>query len=302
MKYLLIILLSLPRLIFAQDLFDELDKNVKPTKNFALATFKSTRVINGHSVETMAKNHLDFRISHRFGKINDGAYNFFGLDQASMRIGLEYGITDKLMAGLGRSTTDKTFDYFLKYKVTRQSSGKNAFPVSITALAAADAISLSTSPQFRFYNNLERWSYVGQILIARKFGERLSLQLSPTAIHRNKVDNPDLTNDTFLAGVGGRIKLTKRTSFNGDYFYRLPISTEPGYSPTAANYNSFSVGFDIETGGHVFQLHATNSLGMTERMFLTQTAGQWLKGDIHYGFNISRTFSFEKEKKRPAKN
>ena len=295
MKKFLILIFICVRFGYGQDLFDELDKNVKPSKSFATATFKSTRIINGHSNETMAKNHLDFRISHRFGKVNDGAYNFFGLDQASMRIGLEYGLTDKLMVGLGRSTSQKTFDSFVKYKILRQAKGPLSSPISLTALGAWDAISLSTSPQFRFYNNQERWTYTSQLLIARKFNERISLQLSPTYVHRNKVEASTDPNDIFLLGIGGRTKITKRTTFNAEYFYRLPLSLESGLVPNPNNYNSLSIGFDIETGGHVFQLHFTNSLGMVERQFLTQTAGQWTKGDIHYGFNISRTFSFDKK-------
>lgn len=279
----------------AQDLLDELDKTVKPKKSYSTATFKSTRVINGHSIETISKNHLDFRISHRFGRLNDGAYNFYGLDQATMRIGLEYGLTDMLMVGIGRSTSQKTFDYFAKYKVLRQAKGGS--PISVTAFGSVDAISLSTSPQFRFYDNLDRLTYTGQLLIARKFGERLSLQLTPTFIHRNKVESETEPNDIMAVGIGGRVKISKRTSLNAEYFYRLPMSLEAGISTNPNYYNSLSLGFDIETGGHVFQLHFTNSLGMVERQFIAQTEGNWAKGDVHYGFNISRTFSFDKKKK-----
>lgn len=293
MKKFLIILILGGFNLNAQDLLDEIDKNVKQTKNYATATFKSTRVINGHSNETMARNHLDFRIAHRFGKLNDGPYNLFGLDQATMRIGLEYGLTDKLMIGLGRSTSQKTYDTFAKYKILRQA--KKASPIGLTALVAWDAVSLSTSPQFKYYNNLERFTYVGQLLISRKMSEKLSLIISPTYVHRNKVETILDPNDLFLVGAGGRLKITKRTTLNAEYFYRVPVSLEPGLLPSSTNYNSLSLGFDIETGGHVFQLHFTNSLGMVERQFLTQTVGQWNKGDIHYGFNISRTFSFDKK-------
>ncbi|WP_337042239.1 DUF5777 family beta-barrel protein [Emticicia sp. 17c] len=290
-------LVSIQLTAVAQSLLDELDKTVKPKKTYSTATFKSTRIINGHSVETIAKNHLDFRISHRFGMLNEGAYNFFGLDAATMRMGLEYGITDKLMIGVGRSTSQKTFDYFAKYKLLRQSSGPGGMPVSITALAAADAITLSSSPQLTFYSNVERFTYVGQLLIARKFNERLSLQISPTYIHSNRVEASSVPNDVVAIGIGGRIKISKRTSFNAEYFYRVPLNLPTGNIQNSPYYNSLSLGFDIETGGHVFQLHFTNSLGMIERQFITQTEGQWLKGDIHYGFNISRTFSFDKKRK-----
>lgn len=297
-KIIWIIFLEIISLTAAgQDLLDELDKTVKPRKNYSTATFKSTRIINGHSVETVAKNHLDLRISHRFGMLNEGAYNFFGLDAATMRLGLEYGLTDNLMIGIGRSTSQKTFDYFAKYKLLRQASGPGGMPLSVTALVSADAISLSTSPQLTFYNNVERFTYVGQLLIARKFNERLSLQISPTYLHSNRVETSSVPNDVVAIGIGGRIKISKRTSFNAEYFYRVPLSFQSGTIQNSPYYNSLSMGFDIETGGHVFQLHFTNSLGMIERQFITQTEGQWRKGDIHYGFNISRTFSFDKKRK-----
>ena len=281
-----------------QDLLDELDKNIEVPKQFSIATFKSTRVINGHSVETMAKKHLDFRIAHRFGTLGNGAYELWGLDNATMRISLEYGLTDRLMVGVSRSSLQKTYDYLVKYKLVRQSTQKGS-PVSITAIALADAITLESSPSFLFYRNIERFSYVGQLLIARKMNENLSLQLSPTLLHRNSVEDLGEANTWAVLGVSGRMKLTKRTSINGEYFYRVPL--ENGrigvISPTSLYRNSLSIGFDIETGGHVFQLHFTNSVGMVERQFLVQTDGRWLKGDVHYGFNISRTFSFDKKNK-----
>jgi hypothetical protein len=294
----LFFLLLLSNASIGQDLLDELDKNIEVPKQFSIATFKSTRVINGHSVETMAKKHLDFRIAHRFGTLGNGAYELWGLDNATMRISLEYGLTDRLMVGVSRSSLQKTYDYLVKYKLVRQSTQKGS-PVSITAIALADAITLESSPSFLFYRNIERFSYVGQLLIARKMNENLSLQLSPTLLHRNSVEDLGEANTWAVLGVSGRMKLTKRTSINGEYFYRVPL--ENGrigvISPTSLYRNSLSIGFDIETGGHVFQLHFTNSVGMVERQFLVQTDGRWLKGDVHYGFNISRTFSFDKKNK-----
>mgnify|MGYP006193374625 FL=1 len=294
----LFFLLLLSNASIGQDLLDELDKNIEVPKQFSIATFKSTRVINGHSVETMAKKHLDFRIAHRFGTLGNGAYELWGLDNATMRISLEYGLTDRLMVGVSRSSLQKTYDYLVKYKLVRQSTQKGS-PVSITAIALADAITLESSPSFLFYRNIERFSYVGQLLIARKMNENLSLQLSPTLLHRNSVEDVGEANTWAVLGVSGRMKLTKRTSINGEYFYRVPL--ENGrigvISPTSLYRNSLSIGFDIETGGHVFQLHFTNSVGMVERQFLVQTDGRWLKGDVHYGFNISRTFSFDKKNK-----
>lgn len=290
--------LLLSHVSIGQDLLDELDKEIEVPKQFSVATFKATRVINGHSVETMAKNHLDFRIAHRFGTLGNGAYELWGLDNATMRISLEYGLTDRLMVGVSRSSLQKTYDYLIKYKLVRQSSQKGS-PVSITAVALADAITLETSPSFVFYRNIERFSYVGQLLIARKFTENLSLQLSPTLLHRNSVEDLGEANTWAILGVSGRMKLNKRTSINAEYFYRAPlVNGRIGQiSPNSLYHNSLSIGFDIDTGGHVFQLHFTNSVGMVERQFLVQTGGQWLKGDVHYGFNISRTFSFDKKNK-----
>jgi hypothetical protein len=239
-------------------------------------------------VETVGKNNLDFIISHRFDRVNRGFEEFFGLDAATNRLGLEYGINDRLMLGIGRSSFQKTFDYFAKYKLIRQTSGAANVPVSVSLLSGYMIRTQNTSPQLSSNN---RSSYTAQILIARKFSESLSLQLSPTLIHRNR---PDIFTDnkTVLAtGIGGRMKLTKRTSVNGEYNYVLPNQIDDSYT------NNLSFSFDLETGGHVFQLLFTNSFGMTERQFITETNGSWGSGDIHFGFNISRTFSFGKEKK-----
>jgi hypothetical protein len=292
------------------DPLDILNKNTKPSTTIATATFKSTRIINGQSVETIAKKHLDFRIAHRFGALNTGAYNYFGLDQATMRMSFEYGLTNDLMLGVGRSSTQKTFDYFGKYKLLKQSSGAKTMPVSVTLFASLAAVSLSSNSENSasspsYANNVERWTYCSQILIARKITDALSLQISPTYLHRNKVfriNSSDASevlepNDIFAVGFGGRYKINKRTSINAEYFYRLP-SFNSQYELNANYHNSLSVGVDIETGGHVFQLHFTNSLGMIEKQFIAENTETWTNGGIHWGFNLSRTFSFDKETKK----
>ena len=278
------------------DLMDELEKNQTPTTNFASATFKTTRIVSGHSVETVAAKHLDFRISHRFGAVNSGYEELFGLDQSQIRFGLEYGVTDKLTIGLGRNSYQKTYDYYAKYKLLRQSTGKTTIPFTVSLLGAAFTNTMATQPSAQFYNNLERQTYCGQILIARKFGERVSLQLSPSILHRNKTENIDDANTLYSLGMGGRFKLTKRTSLNVEYFY-TPTTLGDVTQRNAQYTNALSIGFDIETGGHVFQLHFTNSKGMSEKYLIGQTTGKWSAGDIFYGFNISRVFSFEKSSK-----
>lgn len=268
---------------------DELKASDKNKTTYITSTFKTTRLIDGHSVENTAPGVLDVKISHRFGTIggaNGGAYNFFGLDNAAMRLGFDYGITNTLMIGVGRSTSLKTFDAFFKWKILRQSTGKRKMPVTVSYLPTIGLISFRDTATYKFFSS--RINFTHQILIGRKFTEGLSLQLMPTVIHRNyPVDKGP--NDVYAIGIGGRQKLSKRTSFNVEYYYQIPKYRVPGST------NVLSMGFDIETGGHVFQLHVTNSSSMTESNFITGNKGSWSKGDILFGFNISRVFNVAKK-------
>lgn len=277
------------------DLFKLLDQESKQVDSnrtdYASATFKTTRLINGHTVENTAKGILDFKISHRFGAFSSGSYEAWGLDNATMRIGLDYGLSDRLMIGIGRSTFEKQYDGFFKYKLLRQSKGKRNMPVTVSFLSSimlktarpdADAVNKD------YYSN--KLYFTQQLLIGRKFSDNTSLQLMPTMLHFNRV--PDgYSNDIYALGFGGRQKVSKRISINAEYYYVLPQYQLPN------THNSLSLGVDIETGGHVFQLHFTNSTGMTERTFIAETTDQWSKGDIHFGFNISRVFNLHKKKK-----
>jgi len=284
----------IPFTVFAQDdLMDLLEEDAKPEINFTTATFKSTRVMNGHSVEKMPPGQLDFRISHRFGTINSGAYEFFGLDQSNVHFGLEYGILDWLMVGIGRGTYEKTFDGFLKFTLLRQSSGAMVMPVSVSFLSTIAATSVKWADTNRDNYFSSRLSYVNQVLIARKISQSFSIQLVPSYVHRNLVFTELDPNDLFAIGAGGRMKLTKRISLNAEYYYMINPKT---YMSTDI-FNPLSLGIDIETGGHVFQLIFTNSLAMIEKGFIGETTGSWGKGDIHFGFNISRVFTLKKQEK-----
>ena len=282
----MIVLCSIPAK--SQDLDALLDKELKPETTYATATFKSTRIVNGHSVERMKKNQLEFRVSHRFGQLNEGSYNLWGLDQGTIHLALEYGLTDWLEVGIGRSTYEKTFDGFGKVSLLRQSSGAKNMPIQLSYLLSTEVISLKQTPE-KYVDFASRMSFVQQILIARKINESLSLQLTPTYIHRNLVPTELDKNDLFACGIGGRYKLSKRVALNVEYFY---VYRANGSSLPITYFNPLSVGIDIETGGHVFQIMLTNSQAMREGGFIGKTTGSWSDGGIHLGFNISRVFSF----------
>ncbi|GGF29456.1 DUF5777 family beta-barrel protein [Echinicola rosea] len=275
---------------YGQDsLLDQLEEEASPIEDLTYGTFKGTRLINGQTVETRGAGNLDFIISHRFGRVNSGAYNFFGLDDANTRLGLEYAFTDDLTVGIGRNSFQKVYDGFVKYRLLKQQQGKKQIPVTMTWYSN---MSVNTFKRPELPMSFERrLAYANQLLIARKFSEGLSLQLMPSYVHQNLVPTAMDRNDLFALGVGGRLKLTPRTSLNMEYYYRVNPNDD-GY------YNALAIGFDIETGGHVFQLQLTNAQSMTETGFIPTTTGNFWDGDIHFGFNISRSFQLKDKSKK----
>lgn len=281
--------------LYAQnDLLEMLDSAVKPVRVPVDATFKSTRVINCHSIERMQAGDLEFHVSHRFGLINSGFKKFFGLDESSSYISLEYGITDWLEAGLGRATVDAYFNGFIKLSPVRQSKGKLAMPVSASIYLGAMTTTMDYPDPQWVVDAVHRRSYVAQVLVARKFSPWLSLQLSPTFVHRNMVATPQDPNDLFALGIGGRIKFTKRAAVSAEYFLVKGRALMTG----APRYNPLSIGFDIETGSHVFQIFVSNSIHILENGFIGETTRTWTKRELHVGFNISRVFTVVKKKKK----
>jgi hypothetical protein len=249
--------------------------------------FKATQLINLPTVEGPAKRSLQFLIMHRFGKLNEGAYELFGLDNASIRFGLDYGITDKLSVGIGRNSLDKNFDGSIKYRILQQKVKRMPVAVSVYAVASHYTLKIDDKP---YLNSRYRTSYTTQLLVARKFTSNLSFQLVPSWIHFNMVPTAADKNDVFALSAGGRMKFTKRMSINLEYNYLLPdqlLSTD--YD------QSLSLGIDIETGGHVFQLVFSNSQGMISPYYNTKTIGNWSNGDIYFGFNVSRIFNFKRK-------
>ncbi len=274
------------------DMLNE-DKGAKKNEEVT-STFKATRIVNTSTVENLAAGVLDFRILHRFGRVSEGFENAFGFDNATTRIGLDYGVTKWLMVGMGHNTLHKTNDGFLKLKLLSQKTTGMPVTLSYYGGMAINGEKPPVLPLGSDYLFTHRLSYAHQLLIARKFSHRLSLQLMPTIIHQNLIDSTKNDNMTMALGAGGRIKVSKRIAITAEYYYR--INNTDMLSSGTKTYNSLSVGADIETGGHVFQLFFSNSLPIYEAGLLTQTTDTWDKGQLHFGFNISRVFTVVKPK------
>lgn len=256
---------------------------------YATSAFKTSRIINLHSNEKVAPGALEFRIEHRFGSVNNGFETLYGLDGANVRVALELGVLPWLMVGVGRtSSTEGTIDYFAKGDLVRQS---NKFPFSASLFASA----YTKTAQDKFENVSEfahRNSYVAELILARKFSSDFSFALVPVFVHENVVPRASDANTTYALGIGGRYKLTKRVTLNLEYIYRIPAGQEDSQR-YKDNFDPFTIGFDIETGGHVFQLHFTNSQQLIETRFINGTTNSWF-GDtlaFSFGFNISREFT-----------
>jgi len=286
----------------AQDLMDLLEEETKSDeKSITSAIFKGSRVIHGHSVKTKKKGELEFLIMHRFGTINSGAREFWGLDDSNIRLAFEYAITDMLNTGIARNSFQKTFDGFIKYKLISQQDGAVGSPVSAVVFVSGTinsqksqriVPSLAPGTDFAFKN---RMVYTYQLLVGRKFNRNFSLQIVPTLVHKNLINFLDDDNDIIALGMGARYMITKSVAINLEYYYQLNPNKFQSSATTKDDYrNSLAIGVDIETGGHVFQLHLSNSTAMIEKAFITETSDEFFRGDIHFGFNISRTFQLGK--------
>lgn len=288
-KCLVACLFSMP--LFGQDtdsLFSLLESEMGLATEYTTATFKTTRLVNCHTVERLGKGDLDFRINHRFGRVNQGVYDFFGLDQASNYLNLEYGATNKMTLGIGRANWKKTYSGLFKYLLFRQSKGDRIFPLSIALVSSVFVQTLKWEHPGRTNYFWSRVDYSHQLLVARKLSSWFSLQIAPTLVHRNFTESPDVANDIFSVAFSARYKITRRIAITSEYFAVATKNYSPFRNPTPP----LSLGMDIETGGHVFQLHFSNASCMTENGFIPFTTGKWSKGDIQFGFNISRVFKW----------
>jgi opacity protein-like surface antigen len=278
-------LLFISSIGYAQGLKDLLGNDDKP--HYVTSTFKSTRIVTGQSVRTLSKGNLDFRMSHRFGSVEGGAYDIFGLDQATARFSFDYGITDDLMIGIGRTSLNKIYDGFVKYKFLKQEVGKG-IPVTLAWNSLMEITTVEKT--YDDYPFSGRVAYAHQLMIARKFTKSFSMQLTPSVVHFNMIENREGENTRFALGTGFRYKLSNRVSINAEYYIRLNEDDLDLVESSKVYKNALSIGFDIETGGHVFQLHFSNSRNMTDASYIDRTTGDIGNGGIYFGFNFTRTF------------
>ncbi len=258
--------------------------------DYAAYAFKSPRVINSHSLEMLHSGALDFRILHRFGRLDQGFYDVFGLDNASIRLSFDYGITSNLTVGFGRTNQKKEIDAFVKYRILRQSTGAKVMPVTLTWVGGLTRNGLKDPYPGEAFSGSDRLAYYHQVIIGRKFSDKFTLQMTPTIVHRNLSSGSLDPNTIYALEMGMRYKITQRVAVLLDYVHSF------NRFPNLVIRNPLSVGVDIETGGHIFQLHFSNSTGMNERAFITEANGSWLKGEIQFGFNLSRVFQIVQPK------
>ena len=264
---------------YAQDdLLTELD-STQVSDTYATAAFKGLQIVTLQTTKMPAKKEFYFVVSHRFGTVKDGISEFFGLDMATTKIGGVYGITDGLAVSVSRHTMLKVYEVGVKYRLARQSDD---FPVDIVGYNTIDVNTFLEEEEYPNIEFADRLTYISQVLISRKLSDKISLELVPSYIHRNLYE-PLIENDSqFSLGAGGRMKLSKRLALNLEYAYNFDM---PDFYS-----QPLSVGLDIETGGHIFQLLFSNSQSMTEAGYLTHAAGDWGDGDFFFGFNLYRVF------------
>lgn len=282
MKKLLLIVFLIPLTVWSQDdLLDDIDTIPQP-ESFEIAAFKALKIVNFESTRMVSKKQLFFVVAHRFGSVKSGISDLFGLDQAVTRINFVYGLTDHINIGFSRSSYEKTYEGSFKLRFARQS--KEGFPVNMVlfnTVLVNTAVDKDNLPGLEFKHRL---SYATQLLISRKISRRLSLEIAPTLFHDNLVALDEQDNTQYALGIGGRYKLSNRLSLNADYGFHLNRASGAPFQ------NPLSIGVDIETGGHVFQLHFTNAQPMNVNTFLNQATGDWTEGDIYFGFNLVRVF------------
>lgn len=262
------------------DLLDELEEEATP-ETFVSPAFKAMRIMNLQSTKVAAKNDFYLYVSHRFGTLEDGLTTFFGFDNANTRIQLVYGLFEGWQFGISRESLRKTYALSTKMKLKDQTEN---FPVTLVGYATANINTQVRKDRFPFLTFEDRLSYTTQLLISRKFNNNFSLEIAPSYVRHNLTLEASQKHDQFAMGVGGRLKVSKRMSINMDYAYNFNRADDTAFR------NPLTIGVDIETGGHVFQLLFSNAQSTNEPGFLSYVEGDWGDGDIFFGFNIVRVF------------
>lgn len=238
------------------------------------------------TVTNLEARNLNSVIMHNFGLVSSGIEDFYGLDLgANVRLGIDYGITDKLSIGIGRTSSDDNVDFRFKYTLLRQMKS-DKIPVEV-ALKGDLGINTAENTRFDDFTFVERLNYFGSLMVARKFNKTITLQLAPMVSHFNTVideGNSDIPSNTHVAvGLGGRFKLDERKSLTFEY---IPVLSEQ--NPNTSNH--FAVGYEIETGGHVFQMFFMSGKWFTEQHLIARTNEDFFAGDFRLGFNVNRVF------------
>ena len=294
MRLFLVCFLLISNSLFSQDSLEDILGSTSSSAKPISTTFSSTRIVNSHSVEMIPKGVGEFRISHRFGTIEEGFYDIFGLDQAKIRLGYDYGITDKIMIGFGRNSHKKVYDIFGRFSFLNQTID-NSTPITLQYLFASSMKTLRYGKKIPF---MQRFAQINQVLIAKKINN-LSLQFMPSLM----IHEYEGYDKKIFSGVGAaaRYLVGKRVAINVEYFARLRHNENGSQEFNKIfneNYNSLGLGIDIEAGGHVFQFHFSNTNTMNEQAFMFETDKTWEKGEICFGFNILREFSNNKKSEK----
>lgn len=248
--------------------------------------FNGPQLVLGQSTNMLEKKRFDLVFGHRFGRVNEGGFNAFGLDQAFIRIGFEYGIKDWLTVGIGRSSLGKNFDLYVKHRaITQSAGGARQMPVSVVVFGS----SAFSANELRRQNEIQQSNqfvnqlvYTLQTLVSRRFNTNFAAQLTGSMVHRNSVPVETVDHDMYSIGGGFRLKLSDRIHALVEYhhIFDSPSGTE----------DPLSAGIDIVAGGHVFNLHFANSVGIIEKEYLMTTTDDFFAGGMRFGFTVRRSF------------
>lgn len=299
-KFLIFITLICSHIIYGQDI-DSLMQSLEQgrEKEEIISTFKSPKLVLLQTNETQKKKNLTFWVGHRFGDIggaSGGSHTFFGLDNATdIHLGFDYGITDDITVGIGRSRFDETYNVQGKFRVLKQIPEE--IPVSITLFGQSSWITRKEFFENEFPNEADRISHFLQVIVARKFSPSLSLMLNPGYLIRGQVEDPGDKENFFIIGMGGRWKFSKNFSIIADYTIVNGLD-RPGDLESDFT-NPLGIGLEIQTGGHVFSLNFMNARFITANNFIPNTTSSWGDGEVRFGFTISRTFFLGPRDQKP---